>query len=124
MATHRDLPSHHHCPHPTHVSTLGATLTREGDTCGACGTTQPRGADPASHVITLTDRESDLSEVAESPVVIHTIPEAIEILRIGRSHFYDLISAGELRTFKIGSRRLVTRDDLLAFIDRQLEAAR
>jgi len=56
-------------------------------------------------------------------LVIHTVSEAVEILRIGRSQFYELMGAGEVRSFKIGSRRLIKHEDLQAFIERQLESA-
>lgn len=49
---------------------------------------------------------------------ILTLPEAGQFLRIGRSSLYRLIRAG-LPTVKIGGRRLVIRERLCAWIERQ-----
>ncbi len=45
------------------------------------------------------------------------IAEAAAMLGIGRSTIYELVRSGQLATFKIGQRRLVTRVDLERFID-------
>ena len=50
-----------------------------------------------------------------------TVVEACEFLRISKWTLYRLIQANQLRTVKIGSRRLVRRQSLAEFIDR-LEA--
>lgn len=46
----------------------------------------------------------------------HSIPEACRILGAGRSTIYELIAAGELRSFRIKSRRLVSADALAQFV--------
>lgn len=53
----------------------------------------------------------------------YTIAETLERLPISRSQLYRLFDAGELRTMKVGARRLVPASELDAFIARQLEAA-
>lgn len=45
--------------------------------------------------------------------------EAAERLGISVRKFYDLIAQGEIRTFKIGKRRLTSDEDLTAFNRRQ-----
>ncbi|MCG8016826.1 MAG: helix-turn-helix domain-containing protein [Candidatus Thiodiazotropha sp. 'RUGA'] len=47
---------------------------------------------------------------------IHTVKEAMEILRSSRATVYLLINSGRLRSFKIGNRRYVTREALKQFI--------
>jgi excisionase family DNA binding protein len=45
--------------------------------------------------------------VAEGPERLLSIPEAADLAGLGRSALYDLIGRGELRTLKVGRRRLV-----------------
>ena len=52
-----------------------------------------------------------------------TVEEASEMLCIGRTKIYRLIGSGELRTVRIGRRRLVPLRELEAFIDDLLEAS-
>lgn len=51
------------------------------------------------------------------------VPEACERLGIGRTLFYELVAAKELRTFKVGTRTLVPVNDLVAFVDRKIREA-
>ncbi|MGB6214401.1 helix-turn-helix domain-containing protein [Pseudomonas mandelii] len=46
------------------------------------------------------------------------VEEAGRILGISRSATYDVIAKGEIKTFKIGRRRLVLMSELKAFIER------
>lgn len=43
--------------------------------------------------------------------------------RISRKTFYELVNAGELKTFKIGNRRYVSAAALADFIERKESAA-
>lgn len=42
----------------------------------------------------------------------HTIPEACQCIGIGRSMFYEMLKRKEIRSFRIGNRRLVTHEEL------------
>jgi excisionase family DNA binding protein len=53
----------------------------------------------------------------------YTIPDACEQIGVGRSMLYELIGAGEIRTFKVGTRTLVPASELVAFIDRKMKEA-
>lgn len=55
--------------------------------------------------------------VAVVPVA-YRIEEAAEALRVSRTHVYELIRSGRLRSVKIGSRRLVP----IAALDEYLAA--
>jgi excisionase family DNA binding protein len=46
------------------------------------------------------------------------VEEAGRILGISRSATYEFIAKGEIKTFKIGRRRLVLMSELKAFIER------
>jgi excisionase family DNA binding protein len=46
-----------------------------------------------------------------------TMKEAGEALRVGQTKIYALIKTGELRTRKLGRRRLVLADDLNKFLE-------
>jgi excisionase family DNA binding protein len=57
-------------------------------------------------------------------ILVYTVREAAEVLRIGYSTARERIAAGELRSFKDGSRRLVAGEDLAAYVRaRQQEVA-
>jgi excisionase family DNA binding protein len=45
-----------------------------------------------------------------------TVPEAAAELNISRSQLYIMLRRGELPSIKIGRRRVVIRDDLVAYV--------
>jgi len=47
------------------------------------------------------------------------LTEGVRMMGIGLSYAYELMKSGQLKTFKIGRRRLVTRQSLQDFIDAQ-----
>ena len=52
-----------------------------------------------------------------SAPVLYTVPEAGGLLRVSRTRVFEMIAAGELRSIKIGRRRLVPAaalDELIA----------
>lgn len=57
-------------------------------------------------------------EVPGEPITVR-IPRAMEMLGIGRSKLYELISEGEVDTIKCGSATLVVVTSLKAFVYRQ-----
>lgn len=65
--------------------------------------------------VTITDHTQKIAQ-------LYTVPEARRRLRLGLTKFYELINSGELRTVKIGARRLVSEDAITEFIAR-LEAS-
>lgn len=52
----------------------------------------------------------------------YRVKEAAESLAISRSRFYELVAAGEIRVLKDGSRTLVRKSELVAYLDRLEEA--
>jgi excisionase family DNA binding protein len=62
--------------------------------------------------------------IAEQPVkrerVSCSVKESAALLDIGVTKLYEKISAGEIESFCIGSRRLMPYRELLAFVERQL----
>ncbi len=54
--------------------------------------------------------------------LVYTIPEAATALGIGRTSLYQLMDTDQLPSLKIGTRRLIARTDLEAFIIRQRHA--
>ena len=65
---------------------------------------------------TAQDRQQTSERLA------YRVKEAAESLAISRSHFYELVAAGEIKILKDGARTLVRRTELEAYLDR-LEAA-
>lgn len=53
----------------------------------------------------------------------YPITEAAQLLSLGRSKFYQLMDAGEIRSFKIGKRRLIAAEDLDAYIQKCRDAS-
>lgn len=49
---------------------------------------------------------------------------ACDALHVGTTKLYELITAGELETFKIGTGTRITVASIEAYIDRQLAAAK
>lgn len=58
-----------------------------------------------------------MSAARVDDVVVYTVAEVAERLRLGRSAVYELMQQGRLRSFKVGRRRLVAHVDLVAFVD-------
>jgi excisionase family DNA binding protein len=58
----------------------------------------------------------DFNFNALGPTLLLTIEEAAELLRLGRTHTYQLVMSGRLRSVKIGRRRFITRADLEQFV--------
>jgi excisionase family DNA binding protein len=49
---------------------------------------------------------------------LHPVESVMERLHVGRSMVFELIASGELRSVKVGRRRLVSEAALCEFIDR------
>lgn len=54
--------------------------------------------------------------------LLHPIPDAVEILGVGRSTLYTLIANGEIETVKIGRRTLIAHDELERYVKRLTQA--
>ena len=48
---------------------------------------------------------------------------AFQMIGVGPVKGYELINSGQLKTFKIGSKRMASADELRAFIARMQQAA-
>lgn len=60
--------------------------------------------------INVSDREKELR--AEQLRRARTVADFCYQLSISRSHFYDLVSEGRIKTIKIGGRTLVPETEL------------
>jgi len=49
---------------------------------------------------------------------LNTVEEVMERLRIGRSTAFELVGTRQLRSIKVGRRRLVSESALIEFIER------
>ena len=49
---------------------------------------------------------------------LHSLESVVERLGVGRSKVFELISAGELRSVKVGRRRLVSESAIVEFVER------
>lgn len=85
-------------------------------------TANPGRRSPAGSEATHRHTRNEDTPTLALPLIL-TVVEAAETLRIGRSSVYELIASGELRSLKIGARRLIARDDLDAFIDSRREGS-
>jgi excisionase family DNA binding protein len=46
-----------------------------------------------------------------------TIPEACASIRVGRTKFYQLLNAGEIKAVKIGKKTLIPEKSILQWIE-------
>lgn len=60
-----------------------------------------------------------MPEVADKITAqLHSVEAVMARLHLGRSKVFELIASGELRSVKVGRRRLVSEAALTEFIDR------
>jgi excisionase family DNA binding protein len=79
--------------------------------CETCGRIIDRG-----------DRsEPVVANELDGAALVYTVREAAEQLRIGYSTARECIRTGELRSFKVGRRRLVAGEDLVAYVRAQVD---
>ncbi|CAN5774964.1 hypothetical protein BH24CHL6_BH24CHL6_08700 [soil metagenome] len=67
---------------------------------------------------------SALAEPAPADTVqrLYTVSEAAEALRVARSTLYGLVSAGRLKSHRVGGRRLIASSDLTEFLSRDADS--
>lgn len=59
------------------------------------------------------------SSAVRSPGLLLKIPEAADVLAIGRSTVYELIAGGQLETVHIGRAVRITRASVESFVERE-----
>jgi len=52
-----------------------------------------------------------------TPAQLHTVEEVMKRLRVGRSTAFGLIASRQLRSVKVGRRRLVSEAAIVEFIE-------
>jgi excisionase family DNA binding protein len=57
-----------------------------------------------------------MRESTKQEPLAYTVKEVMELSRIGRTKFYELIKSGKIRTKKIGAKHLVPVDELKRFM--------
>jgi excisionase family DNA binding protein len=62
-----------------------------------------------------------MPQLAEAAARLHSVEDIMARLNLGRSKVYELLGSGQLRSIKVGRRRLVSDAQLVSFISR-LEA--
>lgn len=67
---------------------------------------------------TATPAPESLELLAQGAV---SVPDARAEFGISRSRLYELIAAGEVRSIKLGKRRLVPRAELARYLAERLE---
>ena len=63
-------------------------------------------------------KKTEYRDFAELPLLL-SVPELAGVLGISRSGAYELVKERGFPTLKIGSRILIPRDKLVAWIDRK-----
>jgi excisionase family DNA binding protein len=61
----------------------------------------------------------EMAPAPQAPDRLLSVEEASEALGIGRSSTYELMGRGDLRSLKVGRRRLIAAADLAALIGRR-----
>jgi excisionase family DNA binding protein len=67
--------------------------------------------------------DNGIDESASKQRLTYSVDESAELLGIGSTLAKELIRTGELRSIKIGRRRLVAHADLTEFVERCRAAA-
>jgi excisionase family DNA binding protein len=60
---------------------------------------------------------SDAEEVSERVARLHNIESVMDRLNVGRSTVFSLMASGQLRSCKVGRRRLIPESAIVDFID-------
>ncbi|MGB5759070.1 MAG: helix-turn-helix domain-containing protein [Acidimicrobiales bacterium] len=60
-----------------------------------------------------TDEPMDRSSIQ----LAYSVPDAAAMIGISRRTCYELMTSGQLRSVKLGRRRLIRHTDLVAFVD-------
>jgi len=68
---------------------------------------EPEEVTPATHVALVLNR------------LAHPMPEAADLLGVGRTTMYRLVDAGEIATIHIGRRRVVPHEELVEYLARK-----
>jgi excisionase family DNA binding protein len=68
-------------------------------------------------------RPADKRRDVPADALAYSVDDGAERLGVGATTFEDLIASGQIKTFKVGRRRLVSRQALEKFIARQERAA-
>jgi excisionase family DNA binding protein len=58
-----------------------------------------------------------MAELGEQVARLHHVESVMERLGLGRSKVYELMASGQLRSCKVGRRRLVPESAIVEFID-------
>ena len=69
-------------------------------------------------LITRLDHHHLVDLIRQQPIVL-TVPEAAQLLRIGKNRTYELVASGEIRCVKVGRKRLVPVRELLDWLERE-----
>ena len=57
-------------------------------------------------------------------IISYSIPDGARAIGLGRTSFFNLVKRGQIRTFRIGGRRFVSRAELLRFVkEREAQSA-
>ena len=58
----------------------------------------------------MSDMQTETNKIA------YRMDEAVRASGLGRTFLYERIASGELKSVKVGGRRLILRSDLVAFL--------
>lgn len=65
----------------------------------------------------MWDRNMTARETKDGLSLLVTVEEASRLLGIGRTTMYDLIGRGEVKSVRLGKRRLISRKSLEQFVE-------
>jgi excisionase family DNA binding protein len=71
----------------------------------------------------VTALSHDHSGGPQSDALAYSVPDAGRMVGLSRTTMWRLIASGELKTFKIGGRTLIAREDFQALVSRHRTAA-
>jgi excisionase family DNA binding protein len=83
------------------------------------GRTQHQDDDGWSNGVRISMRGRDLHsrETKDGQPLLVTVEEAARLLGIGRTTMFGLIGSGEIKSVRLGKRRLISRKSLEQFVE-------
>jgi len=85
--------------------------------------TRPTTTTPLAMMKGGEEMDDDVTRRRFDRSLLCSVEEAAELLSIGKTNTYQLLKTGQLRSVKLGGRRLIPRDALDDFVAELLEAS-
>ena len=84
--------------------------------CGSDPSLRAARSTPSTNDRRRATRQSEQATRADDGPIVYSVPEVLRRLGVTRPTIYGFFRSGELRSFRLGTRRLVSAEALADFI--------